>query len=195
MASTTHYTFEGVKPIEKEAKRLFGELQPEKLPKLIVCADCGERQPDIGRKHCFWCMAEFQPGMLEEAYIRLEDSLGIASASTQKPTIVCLCGSTRFGEAFRNANLNETLAGKIVLSIGCTMKSDAEIFGYMTDEERQEITKKLEHLHFRKIELADEVLILNVGGYIGESTGRELEYARKLGKVIRFLEARKEKCG
>jgi len=46
----------------------------------------------------------------------------------------------------------------------------------------------LDKLHLRKIELADEVLVLNVGGYIGESTRRELEYARKLGKTIRFLE-------
>ncbi len=45
-----------------------------------------------------------------------------------KPTIVCLCGSTRFSEAFQQANLMETLDGNIVLTIGCDMRSDADIF-------------------------------------------------------------------
>ncbi len=102
--------------------------------------------------------------------------------------IVCLCGSTRFSDAFRKANLKETLAGKIVLSIGCDMRTDDEIFGHLPEDELERIKKELDELHFRKIELADEVLILNVGGYIGYSTGRELAHARKLGKKIRFLE-------
>ena len=99
------------------------------------------------------------------------------------PPIVCLCGSTRFGEAFRHANLKETLAGKIVLSIGCDFKSDDAI-GLPEDAKR-----RLDELHLRKIDIADEVLILNVGQYIGESTSRELEYAEKHGKKIRFLES------
>ena len=99
------------------------------------------------------------------------------------PTIVTLCGSTRHGlDAFRRANLTETLAGRIVLSIGCDTKSDDALQLQPGDKER------LDELHLRKIELADEVLILNVGGYIGESTRRELEHARRLGKPIRFLE-------
>ena len=109
-----------------------------------------------------------------------------------RPTIVCLCGSTRFGEAFRKAQLEETLAGNIVLTIGCNMRSDDEIFGYMTEEERAKIKGKLDRLHFRKIDLADEVLILNVGGYIGQSTRNELEYARSKGKAIRFLESEED---
>ena len=98
------------------------------------------------------------------------------------PTVVCLCGSTRFGEAFRNANLRETLAGKIVLSIGCDFKSD-DALGLTDDDKR-----RMDALHLQKIDLADEVLILNVGGYIGESTERELTYARQQGKFVRFLE-------
>lgn len=108
------------------------------------------------------------------------------------PTIVCLCGSTRFSEAFREANLQETLAGKIVLSIGCDTRSDQDIFGHLPEEELERIKSRLDGLHLRKIELADEVLILNVGGYIGDSTRRELEYARKLGKIVRFLETEDE---
>ena len=105
-----------------------------------------------------------------------------------RPIIVCLCGSTRFGEAFRIAEFNETIDGKIVLTIGCNMKSDEDLFGHMTDHMKAAIKKRLDLLHFQKIDLADEVLFLNVGGYIGQSTYNELEHARKRGKRIRWLE-------
>jgi hypothetical protein len=104
----------------------------------------------------------------------------------ERPTIVCLCGSTRFSGAFQEANLNETLAGKIVLSIGCNMRSDQEIFGHLPADELVRIKTQLDELHLRKIDLADEVLILNVGGYIGDSTRRELAYAQAQGKPVRF---------
>ncbi len=106
----------------------------------------------------------------------------------KRPIIVCLCGSTRFSEAFQKANLEETLNGKIVLSIGCNMKSDTEIFGHLPENKLKEIKKKLDELHLRKIDLADEVLILNVGGYMGESTTNEYAYALTKSKKIRFLE-------
>lgn len=106
---------------------------------------------------------------------------GRGEVPAARPRIVCLCGSTRFGEAFQAANLRETIAGNIVLSIGCDMKSDADI-GLPADTKA-----KLDELHLRKIDLADEVLVLNVGGYIGQSTARELAYARECGKVVRFL--------
>lgn len=105
-----------------------------------------------------------------------------------RPKIICLCGSTKFKEAFTKAQLDETLAGNIVLTIGCNMKSDQEIFGNMSAGERAEVKKRLDRLHFRKIEMSDEVLILNVGGYIGVSTCDELHYAMAQGKRIRFLE-------
>lgn len=106
----------------------------------------------------------------------------------EQPTIVCLCGSTRFGEAFREANLSETLAGRIVLSIGCNMQSDDEIFGHLSETDLQGIKQRLDDLHLRKIDLADEILVLNVGGYVGESTSREVLYARAMGKRVRWLE-------
>lgn len=106
----------------------------------------------------------------------------------RRPIVVCLCGSTRFSEAFQRANLEETLAGKIVLFIGCDMRSDEEIFGAMTAEELEQTKQRLDELHLRKIDLADEVLILNVGDYIGQSTARELMYAYAHGKLVRYLE-------
>lgn len=103
-----------------------------------------------------------------------------------KPIIVCLCGSGRFKDAFDKAEFQETLAGKIVLTIGCNTKDIAR------DIDWAYIKPMLDELHLRKIDLADEVLIINVGGYIGESTHRELDYAIKLGKKIRFLESQGE---
>jgi len=101
---------------------------------------------------------------------------------TPRPKVVCLCGSTRFRDAFEEALKEETLAGGIVLSVA--------VFGHAEALDMNgPIKKALDELHFRKIEMADEVLILNVGKYIGESTRRELEYSRKLGKTIRFLES------
>lgn len=110
----------------------------------------------------------------------------------ERPVVVCLCGSTRFSEAFQDANLKETLSGKIVLTIGCDIKGDDELFDqeFMTPDELVSLKNQLDILHFRKIDLADEVLILNVDGYIGESTARELAYARIMGKKIQFLEER-----
>lgn len=105
-----------------------------------------------------------------------------------RPTIICLCGSTRFSQAFQDANMRQTLQGKIVLSIGCDLRSDEELFRAMSQDELAETKRMLDELHLRKIDMADEVLILNVGGYIGESTSRELAYAERQGKRVMYLE-------
>lgn len=107
---------------------------------------------------------------------------------SNRPTIVCLCGSTRFFRAFEDANLRETLEGKIVLSLGSTGQSDAEIFAGWPEERVLETLQKLAELHFEKIRLADEILVLNVGGYVGQSTRAEIEFAQGLGKKVRWLE-------
>lgn len=128
---------------------------------------------------------------LADAY-RYVDDMDIVSReiieASARPTIVCLCGSTRFYEAFRRANFELTLAGQIVLTIGCDTKSDQDLFGSLSTEEMDRIKESLDKLHIAKIDLADEVLILNVGGYIGQSTRRELDYAISLGKTVRYLE-------
>ena len=105
-----------------------------------------------------------------------------------RPRIVCLCGSTRFSEAYQQANLTETLAGRIVLTIGCDLHSDAQLFAGKSDEELARIKASLDWLHLRKIDLADEILVLNVNGYIGTSTRREIDYARTNNKLVRWLE-------
>ena len=101
---------------------------------------------------------------------------------TDRPTIICLCGSGRFQEAFENAEFLETLKGKIVLTIGCNTHDIAR------SAQLAHHKPMLDELHLRKIDLADEVLVLNVGGYIGESTYRELRYALQQGKTVMMLE-------
>lgn len=108
-----------------------------------------------------------------------------------KPPITVLCGSTRFYETFRQQNLRLTLGGHIVLSIGCDTKSDDDLRAELLhpdDEDLDRVKAALDELHKRKIDLADEVLILNVDGYIGESTRSEIEYATKIGKPVWYLE-------
>lgn len=104
-----------------------------------------------------------------------------------KPIVVTLCGSTKFKDAFTKSQLEETLEGKIVLTIGCNMKSDTEIFGELGPKALRLVKAKLDVLHFRKIDLSDEILVLNIDNYIGESTEREIEYARSIGVKIRYL--------
>ncbi len=115
--------------------------------------------------------------------IKLSENLNL-----EHPTIVCLCGSTRFYDVFSKLNLEETLAGKIVLSIASDRETENTIFASKTQTELEELKQKLENLHFRKIDLADEILVVNVNGYVGESTTREILYARENHKSIRWLE-------
>lgn len=103
------------------------------------------------------------------------------------PTIVCLCGSTRFYQAFMLANYQETLNGRIVLSVGFYAHSPNTHHHGMVGL-TPDVKAKLDRLHLAKIDLADEVLILNVGDYIGLSTRREAWYAARRNKQIRFLE-------
>lgn len=115
--------------------------------------------------------------------------LEVEFEASPRPEIVCLCGSTRFSDAFREANLRHTLLGRIVLSIGCDLRSDADLATAMELGEDPALAKaRMDELHKRKIDLADWVYVLNVDGYIGESTRSEIEYAQRLGKPVRYLE-------
>lgn len=129
-------------------------------------------------------------GMLTENVADVADRCA-AALRVIRPTIVCLCGSTRFYEAFQRANYEETMAGRIVLSVGFYPHSSKLAHGQKVgcDDEQK---AKLDELHLRKIDLADQVLVLNVGGYVGDSTRREIAYAEQTGKPLRWLEAANE---
>jgi len=100
------------------------------------------------------------------------------------PSVVCLCGSTRFMDAFHEAGWQLTLEGHIVLSVGVC--KHAEHHG--GEALSQKVADQLDKLHLRKIDMADWVLILNVDGYIGESTKKELDYGIDNDKRVMFLE-------
>ena len=99
-----------------------------------------------------------------------------------KYPVITLCGSTRFKKQFIDAQKQLTLEGNIVISVG--------LFGHSGDDEVwTEGTKEmLDDLHKRKIDMADSIYVINVGGYIGSSTRSEIEYAKANGKEVRYLE-------
>jgi len=98
-----------------------------------------------------------------------------------KYKIITLCGSTKFKDEFIAEQKRLTLEGNIVISVG--------LFGHSGDEEVwTKVTKvMLDDMHKRKIDLADEIFVINVGGYIGSSTRSEIDYAIKTGKIVRYL--------
>jgi hypothetical protein len=99
-----------------------------------------------------------------------------------KYKIITLCGSTKFREEFTEEQKRLTLEGNIVISVG--------LFGHSGDGEVwEEKTKEmLDDMHKRKIDLADEIFVINKNGYIGSSTRSEIEYARQKNKIVRYLE-------
>ena len=103
--------------------------------------------------------------------------------------VVTLCGSTRFKDEFMEAQKRLTLEGNIVISVGLFGHSgDNEVWENMDEGTLTKTKEMLDDMHKRKIYMADEVYVINVGGYIGESTRSEIEYAIEHGKMIRYLE-------
>lgn len=96
-----------------------------------------------------------------------------------KPKIVCLCGSTKHMDLFNDVNSEESLKGNIVLSVGVGSHS-------MGIDMAGPQKRALDQLHFRKIDLADEVIIIRKNGYIGLSTCDEYWYAVASEKLVTF---------
>ena len=106
-----------------------------------------------------------------------------------KYNVITLCGSTRFKDAFEDAQKRLTLEGNIVISVGLFGHSgDAEVWEDMNEGTLTKTKEMLDDMHKRKIDMADEIFIINVGGYIGDSTRSEIEYAIATGKAVHYLE-------
>ena len=106
--------------------------------------------------------------------------------------VVTLCGSTRFKDEFMDVQRELTLKGYIVISVGFFGHSkDAEIWDKMDEDTKIKTKTMLDDIHKRKIDMADEIYVINVGGYIGDSTRSEIEYANKTGKKVNYLEENK----
>ena len=96
--------------------------------------------------------------------------------------VVTLCGSTKFKEEFLQVQKDLTLQGNIVISVG--------MFGHSGDNEvwKEGTKEMLDDMHKRKIDMANEIFVINKGGYIGSSTKSEIKYAKSSGKRIKYLE-------
>lgn len=99
-----------------------------------------------------------------------------------KYKVITLCGSTKFKDEFLKEQKRLSLEGNIVISVG--------LFGHSGDDEvwNDNIKEMLDDMHKRKIDMADEIFVINKGGYIGSSTKSEIEYAKKTGKPVHYLE-------
>ena len=103
--------------------------------------------------------------------------------------VITLCGSTRFKEEFMEVQRDLTLKGNIVISVGFFGHSkDAQVWDEMDEETKIKTKTMLDDIHKRKIDMADEIFVINVGGYIGSSTKSEIEYANLTGKKVNYLE-------
>lgn len=103
--------------------------------------------------------------------------------------IITLCGSTRFKDEFMEVQKRLTLAGNIVISVGLFGRSgDNEVWEDMDEGTLTRTKEMLDDMHKRKIDMADEIFVINVGGYIGSSTRSEIDYAKAAGKPVRYME-------
>ena len=103
--------------------------------------------------------------------------------------VVTLCGSTRFKDEFMKAQKDLTLKGYIVISVGLFGHSgDQEVWKNMDEGTLTKTKEMLDDMHKRKIDMADEIFVINVGGYIGDSTKSEIAYATNTGKTVNYLE-------
>ena len=138
----------------------------------FACKICGRDNDDLTH---ILCLAGIFSRHLNHEYV------------PNRPEIITLCGSTRFKEEINKVNAKLTMQGKLVISLG--------VFGHIDLPDRDWTTggsddkQMLDELHKRKIDLADRILVVNVGGYIGESTRGEIAYAEANGKPVDYLEA------
>ena len=114
----------------------------------------------------------------------MEDQQAPQSAEGEAK-VITLCGSTRFEAEFAEVNQRLTMEGCVVISLGMFSLPDLPDYDWTADS--SDLTGRLGRVHFQKIRMADEVYIVDPGGYVGESTRREIAYAESLGKPVRYL--------
>lgn len=117
--------------------------------------------------------------------------MSVERSAPDRARVITLCGSTRFKSDFESWNSRLTLDGHVVLSVG--------VFGhgmhpYYREKYLDPKKPMLDRLHLQKIDMADEVFVIDPGGYLGDSTRREVEYARSTGKPVVFLSQIDPEC-
>lgn len=159
----------------EQVKKLLDRLA-HRPPYKVAPADQRERMRDV---------QTFNADEIVELLDAVEDMY--THLTRDRPEVICLCGSTRFWQTYHDVGWELTLQGKIVFAVGvCKHAEDhgGEALG-------QDVADALDELHLRKIDRSDKVLVLNVGGYVGESTAKEIVYAHQTGKPVTFLEPEK----
>lgn len=113
----------------------------------------------------------------------------------KKPKIITLCGSTRFIETIAVMGYLLEKEGAIVLGLHFLpqsyFKGDDVVASHIAEKEG--VAEHFDNLHLRKIDISDSIYVINVNGYIGESTRNEIDYAEKIGKPVTYLESKQEK--
>ena len=107
-----------------------------------------------------------------------------------RPRVYTLCGSTRFPDAFALANMHLSLQGHIVIGLGMCGHTDQPRGARFLTSDGDETTpakQGLDRLHRDKIDLSDAIFVINVGGYIGSSTAKEIAYAQETGRDVEWL--------
>jgi hypothetical protein len=99
--------------------------------------------------------------------------------------VITLCGSTKFKSEYIEVNKWLTLQGNIVISTGLYGQTDGDML-------KREEKVMLDKLHKDKIDISDEIFVIDVNGYIGNSTKSEIEHAYSKGKKIRFYTSEKD---
>lgn len=149
---------------------------------LLIYTLEGEHSASVGDWIIKGVKGEFypcKPDIFEQTYEVAKD----------RPKIICLCGSSRFIESFAVLQWEFEKEGAICLGLHYLPASyPTKVPDHIAEAEG--VSAKMDELHLRKIDLADEVFVINVNGYIGESTTREIAYANKLGKPIKYLETK-----
>jgi len=143
--------------------------------KSIKCLSCGENK---------LTNYAYNSGICENCSDKLAKCVccgGLNNSS--KYSVITLCGSTKFKDDFIKAQEELTLQGNIVISVGLFGHADGKYDNVLTDE----VKEMLDDMHKRKIDMADEVFVINTNGYIGSSTRSEIEYAVKTGKPIKYM--------
>lgn len=97
-----------------------------------------------------------------------------------KYNIITLCGSIKFKTEFMKIQEELTLKGNIVFT--------PNFFSGMNNEIKLEVKEMLDEMHRQKIDMSDEIYVINYKGYIGKSTQAEIQYAKTKGKKISYLE-------
>ena len=105
--------------------------------------------------------------------------------------VITLCGSTRFKDDFNRVQRELTLKGYVVISVGLFGHADDEYKTILSDK----VKKMLDEMHLQKIDIVEAIYVINRDGYIGSSTAKEIEYAKKMAKQVFYMEKEVQKTG